>query len=64
MVVENDYADYIEKMYERSFGEGSWVELEKEVRSRHPEFFRLYDAMEDDEIQQERIKWWQIWRRR
>lgn len=43
------------------FGEGSWAEMEKGVRERHPAFFAVYDSMGDEEEEQER-KWWQIWK--
>lgn len=46
--------------HDRTFGEGSWAEMERGVRARHPEFFAMYDAMEE-EPEQER-KWWQIWK--
>lgn len=32
--------------YEAEFGENSWQELERGVRERHPEFFKIYDALE------------------
>ena len=55
-----DYGKYLEKRYEEISNE-PWSELEKRVRARHPEFFKMLDWLEEIE-QQEQRKWWQIWR--
>jgi hypothetical protein len=51
---------YMERKYEMMFNE-PWAALEDRVRARHPEFFAMYDAMED-ESEEEPRKWWQIWK--
>jgi len=57
---EMELPEYLERKYEYMFQE-PWAALEDRVRARHPEFFAMYDAMED-ESEPEPKKWWQIWK--
>ena len=50
----------VARMHDRDFGAGSWVELEKGVRKRHPEFFSQYDDPPPEP--RSKRKWWQFWR--
>ena len=51
--------EILERRYEAMFDE-PWSTLDERVRKRHPEFFAMYDAME--ELEEEPKKWWQIWK--
>lgn len=47
----------MEEYYERELGE-PWSALEARTRARHPEFFRIYDALKDEEPRH----WWEFWK--
>ena len=55
------YSYLLVNEYEMQFGKGSWSQLEGDVRSRHPEFFAMYDAAQEEEPEPQR-KWWQFWK--
>ena len=59
--VEMELPRYLEWKYEAMFQE-PWSKLEERVRSRRPEFFAMYDAMQDEPETEIKKRWWEIWK--